>query len=67
MLTIIFLEPVRSPCRNNEKKGVINATGTFNPLAINTSDQTLINAGTLEDTGSGGLNLSMDISVRQAG
>ena len=42
---------------NNEKGGVINATGTSNPLVINTSDQTLINAGTLEDTGSGGLDL----------
>ena len=42
---------------NNEKEGVINATGTFNPLVINTNDQTLINAGTLEDTGLGGLDL----------
>ena len=52
---------------NNEKKGVINATGTFNPLAINTSDQTLINAGTLEDTGSGGLNLYGTIDSSSGG
>ena len=47
---------------NNEKNGVIDASGTNNPLIINTSDQTLINAGTLEDTGTGGLDLSGTIN-----
>ena len=41
---------------NNEKKGVIEASGT-NPLVINSSDKTLINAGTLKATGTGGLQL----------
>jgi len=52
---------------NNEKKGVINATGTFNPLVINTSDRTLINAGTLEDTGLGGLDLYGTINGSSGG
>jgi len=41
---------------NNDKKGVINATGTNNRLVINNTD--IINSGLVEATGAAGLQLS---------
>jgi hypothetical protein len=41
----------------NEASGVINATGASNALVINTSGETLSNAGLIEATGTGGLNI----------
>jgi hypothetical protein len=52
---------------NNEKNGVINAVGPANSLVVNTSSQTLINAGTLESTGSNGLVLNGTINGSSGG
>jgi hypothetical protein len=52
---------------NNEKNGVIDGNASTNPLVVNTSDQTLINAGTLKATGIGGLVLNGTINDSSGG
>jgi hypothetical protein len=44
----------------NEKSGVINANGTHS-LTINTGTQSVINAGTIESTAAGGLNIFSNV------
>jgi len=50
---------------NNDKLGVINATGAHNQLDIN--DTEVINSGLIEATGSAGLELAGDSSITNEG
>jgi hypothetical protein len=50
---------------DNDKKGVINATGAVNQLVIN--DTEVINSGLIEATGTAGLELAGDSSITNEG